>query len=120
MSKHSIRQERTGIDSGRRDVLRAAAGGMIAASCGSLAAALPWPRLPEEDFAARAVGYRIDGTRADAGRHPRAAAGLERCGNCRFFHGGPDTAWAGCPLFPERHVSRNGWCRAWTALDAGA
>lgn len=83
-------------------------------------AALPWPRLPEDDFAAQAVGYRLLGTTADPARYPQAAAGAEHCGNCRFFHGGPDTAWAGCPLFHERHVSRAGWCRAWTALDAGA
>ena len=36
----------------------------------------------------------------------------KKCNNCNFWQGG-DADRGGCPLFPGKSVSAEGWCKAW-------
>lgn len=59
------------------------------------------PKLSPDDATAKALGYV----------HETAVEG-QRCNNCNFWQGG-DAEWGGCPLFPGKGVSANGWCKSW-------
>ena len=73
-------------------------------------------RLDENDPAAQALGYRHDVADVDVGKFPRStpADGVQpNCRNCVLFQAKSSEQWAGCGIFPGKHVNAAGWCNAW-------
>ncbi len=68
--------------------------------------------VTEVDLQAAALGYRIDGTKADKAKYPKYAAG-QRCGTCALFEGRATDKSGPCPMFAGKQVSANGWCSAY-------
>lgn len=59
------------------------------------------PMLSMDDPTAKALGY-VEETAIDG----------QRCDNCNFWQGGADPT-GGCPLFPGKVVTAQGWCKSW-------
>ena len=73
-------------------------------------------RVDESDPAAQALGYRHDVADVDVAKYPRSAPadGVQpNCRNCVLFQAKGDETWAGCAIFPGKHVNAAGWCNAW-------
>jgi hypothetical protein len=84
----------------------------VGAAC-ALPPVLAQPARVEEDSEqALALGYKHDTTRVDTARYPKHSA-QQHCGNCAFWQGKPDEAWAGCAMFGRRQIANRGWCQAW-------
>jgi hypothetical protein len=83
------------------------------AGAATKSAAQAGAHVDEADENAVALGYRHDTTKVDAAKHPKHAA-AQRCGNCSFWQGKPDDAWAGCAMFGRKHIANGGWCQVWT------
>ena len=92
----------------RRVFLMTLSAGTAAISLGARAQAA----LTETDPQAVALGYAADGTRVDAKKYPKYAAG-QNCANCALYQGKAADAWGGCPLFAGKQVAGKGWCSAW-------
>ena len=75
------------------------------------------PLLEESDPLAAGLGYVTDGTRADATKYPKYAAG-QACANCSLFGGQAGAAQGPCPIFAGKQVMATGWCSAY-AKKAG-
>jgi len=90
----------------RRQFMRAAGAGAMAVSLAGLvripvASAQDMPALSLDDPSAKALGY-VEKTATDG----------QQCNNCNFWQGG-DAARGGCPLFPGKSVTAEGWCKSW-------
>ena len=70
------------------------------------------PAVAESDPQAAALGYKVDGTKADKAKYPKYAAG-QQCNNCALYQGKATDATGGCPLFAGKVVAAKGWCSAW-------
>jgi len=68
--------------------------------------------VDEKDPQAAALGYATDGTRVDAKKYPKYAAG-QACSSCALYQGKAGDAGGLCPLFAGKQVSAKGWCSAW-------
>jgi hypothetical protein len=68
--------------------------------------------LPESDAQAVALGYKVDTTKVDKKKYPKHEDS-QTCANCQLYQGKPADAAGGCPLFPGKTVTKNGWCSAW-------
>ena len=69
-------------------------------------------RVDETTEQATALGYRHDTAKVDTKKYPQHTT-AQRCGNCSFWQGKPDDAWAGCAMFGRKHIAQPGWCVAW-------
>ena len=69
-------------------------------------------KLDEKDPQAVALGYVADGTKTDAKKYPKYAAG-QICTNCALYQGKPTDAAGACPLFAGKQVAGKGWCSAY-------
>lgn len=97
-------------DPGRRRFMRLTVAGAITGVLGtSTVAGAAKPRLDPESDRARQLDYTHDAASSDNPAHEEGA----RCANCTHFHGGADTQWASCNIFPEHRVNANGWCTSW-------
>ena len=108
---------RNTTDLHRRRFLRGTAAGIAAFPIAGLfgpAQASDMPRLDPSDPQAKALQYVHDAS--DATEFQQFKEG-SNCANCMQWQGG-DSEWGGCPIFPGKAVSRNGWCTAW-AKQAG-
>ena len=74
--------------------------------------ALAQAKLDEKDLQAVALGYVADGTKTDAKKYPKYAAG-QICTNCALYQGKASDAWGACPLFAGKQVAGKGWCSAY-------
>lgn len=103
MSQHDQNNE------GRRRFLKAAAGGVAAATIlGTLpgrAQAQDLPHLSPSDPTASALKYTEDASKAAGKKDPKDA-----CFNCNFYQGKAGAAWGPCQLFPGKAVAAKGWC----------
>jgi hypothetical protein len=72
------------------------------------------PHLDENDPVAKALGYRQDSSKVDAGKYPKHAA-TQHCAVCVQFKGAASDAWGGCNIFAGKQVNANGWCSAFAA-----
>lgn len=68
--------------------------------------------VDENDPQAKALGYKIDGTRVNVNKYPTYAAS-QRCGTCALFLGKAGDSSGKCPLFAGGQVSAFGWCAAY-------
>lgn len=105
------------INTGRRKVLRMAAGSLAAASVVGLnirqrAEAADLPHLAEDDPQAVALKYVHDATQAERPEKGGTPGDQQLCSNCQFLQAG-EGEWRGCALFPGKGVNVNGWCSAW-------
>ena len=101
-------------NSGRRQFLRGAVAGVIAAPVAGLlggraALAADQPRLDPSAGQAKALNYVHDA--AEASDNPAFKEGAD-CANCLQWTGG-NAEWGGCNIFPGKLVNPNGWCTAW-------
>ncbi len=69
-------------------------------------------KLDEKDPQAVALAYVADGTKTDAKKYPKYAAG-QICTNCALYQGKASDAWGACPLFAGKQVAGKGWCSAY-------
>lgn len=69
-------------------------------------------KVDEADPQAMALGYKHDTGTVDKAKYPKHDAS-QKCSTCQFFQGKADDAWGGCPLFPGKEVSSNGWCSSY-------
>jgi hypothetical protein len=92
----------------RRIFLMTLSTGAAGLSLGAMAQAA----VDEKDPQAVALGYVSDGSRVDAKKFPKYAAG-QMCANCALYQGKPTDASGACPLFAGKVVSSKGWCSAW-------
>jgi hypothetical protein len=103
MSQHDQNNE------GRRRFLKAAAGGVAAATIlgtlPGLAQAQDLPHLSPSDPTASALKYTEDASKAGGKKDPKDA-----CFNCNFYQGKAGAAWGPCQLFPGKAVAAKGWC----------
>ena len=87
--------------------------GAGALACAALPhAAFAQTALTDADSQAVALGYKTDGTKTDAKKYPKYAAG-QYCGSCALFQGKAADAAGACPLFGAKQVSAKGWCSAY-------
>lgn len=89
-----------------------ASGGMAVAS---RAFAQGGAHVAETDEQAVALGYRQDSAQVDGAKYPKHTA-AQHCGNCSFWQGKPDDAWAGCAMFGRKQVAQGGWCQVWAKV----
>lgn len=89
-----------------------ATGTLTAAAATGRVAYAQTARLVETDPQAVSLGYRHDTNKVDKVKHPKHAA-TQNCANCALYQGKASDKWGGCPLFPGKQVSANGWCSAW-------
>lgn len=92
-------------------VLAPLAGGAIGDAAASAA------KLSEADPTASSLGYRSDGSQADAAKYPKRAAD-QVCGNCKLSRGGTGDDWIPCTLYAGKLVNAKGWCAAWSKREA--
>ena len=97
----------------RRFIGRLVAAG--AAASASRVYAQAGAHVDEADEPAIALGYKQDTTKVDAAKYPKHGA-AQHCGNCSFWQGKPDDAWAGCAMFGRKHVANAGWCQVWAKV----
>ncbi|OYU43199.1 MAG: hypothetical protein CFE44_19705 [Burkholderiales bacterium PBB4] len=87
--------------------------GVGALACATMSqTAFAQEALSDADAQAVALGYKSDGTKTDAKKYPKYAAG-QNCGNCALFQGKAADASGGCPLFGTKKVATKGWCSAY-------
>jgi hypothetical protein len=80
---------------------------------GAATQALAQPaKLDENDPAAKALGYKHDGTKVDAAKYPTHASG-KICSNCQLYQAKAGEAVGACPIFGGKLVAAGGWCTAW-------
>jgi hypothetical protein len=89
-----------------------ATGALTAAAATGRVAYAQSARLAEADPQAVALGYRHDTGKVDKAKYPKHAA-TQNCANCALYQGKAGEKWGGCPIFPGKQVSANGWCSAW-------
>jgi hypothetical protein len=90
--------------------------GIAAVAASRLAVAEP-VRVPEDDPAAAAIGYRHNAAEVDVEKFPRYQAG-QNCANCALYQGAADAEWAPCAVLGNRLVAGAGWCVAWVPRPA--
>jgi hypothetical protein len=93
-------------------VIQSVVGAGVLASARLAQAQGAGPMVQESDPQAVALGYKIDGTKADKTKFPKYAAGQD-CANCSLYQGKPTDAAGGCPLFAGKQVAAKAWCSAW-------
>ncbi len=106
--------------SARRQFLRLAGCAVLAPLAGPAIneAAAAAPKLSEADSTASSLGYRQEGSKADATKYPKRTAD-QVCGNCKLSKGGAaGDEWIPCTLYAGKLVSTKGWCAAWSKRDA--
>jgi hypothetical protein len=124
-------------NSGRRQLLRKASLGLLAAPFalalqklvfGSSTAFAQAPAagaklemLKEADPQAQALGYKEDAKKVDVKKWPKragAAGSKQFCYSCQFYQApGTDpkaAAVAPCQIFAGKGVKANAWCNTWT------
>jgi hypothetical protein len=92
-------------------LVRGASVSASALAWAEFAAAAP-ARVDEADETAVALGYKHDTAKIDQQRFPKHSP-AQNCGNCSFFQGAANDAWAGCAMFGRKHIAAAGWCNAW-------
>ncbi|MEY2860479.1 MAG: hypothetical protein RL392_937 [Pseudomonadota bacterium] len=87
----------------------------ISLTAGMLASSTVWAQgamVADADPQAVSLGYKADGTKTDAKKYPKYAAG-QVCSNCALYIGKASDAAGGCPLFAGKKVAGKGWCSAY-------
>jgi High potential iron-sulfur protein len=69
--------------------------------------------VTDADPQAMALGYKSDGTKIDAQKHPKYAVG-QSCSGCALYQGKATDNTGSCAVFGGKMVSGTGWCSAWT------
>ena len=74
------------------------------------------PHLPEDDPAAKGLGY-VESA-AKAAKDPVYKKG-SACSGCALYQAAQEKGgYAPCAAFPGKAVSKNGWCKAFAAKPA--
>ncbi|MCW2310555.1 high-potential iron-sulfur protein [Rhodoferax antarcticus] len=64
---------------------------------------------------AQMLGYVENAANADKVKYKNFVAG-SHCANCGLYQGKATDKIGGCPLFPGKNVSGEGWCSAWVKV----
>ena len=91
--------------------------GALAASGLALAQTAAPAMVKDTDANAVALGYKTDGSKTDAKKYPKYAAG-QNCANCALYQAKAGDAAGPCPLFAGKQVAAKAWCSAWVKKAA--
>lgn len=97
------------MDSRRRSILFAAPALALGLAASREAAAQA--KVPENDPAAMALGYKEDAAKVDTAKYKNYVKG-NTCANCNFYKAKSATEGP-CAALGNRLVAAKGWCAVW-------
>lgn len=100
------------MQTSRRTFILASVGAASSLALTRQALAAP-EKVSESDPTAIAMGYKHDAKLVDKAKEPKYVAG-EHCATCQLYQGKAGADWGPCPIFGEKLVNHDGWCKAYT------
>ena len=77
----------------------------------------PGNKLKTKDSEALIFSYEEDTRQVQASKFKNYAR-TQNCSSCGLYSGKPKDLFGTCPVFPNKSVSANGWCMAWTDIQS--